>query len=206
MTRCGRIWNVPISGQRIWIGALQTVIWRFAVVFCLDFLCPIWIFGVLFGYFQSFFGDFHPWFASFCAGSSPEARKASRPLEKGAKFYDRTWTDGDPDVPFSGSGTYPSPDRAFGSERSEQSFGDLQSCFLWIFCVLFGFFVSYLDIFGRFLDFLCPIWRFVVAFGDFQSFYGDFVSFSWRKKNTSHVTVLMSGFACCVIIGNSSMY
>ena len=42
--------------------------------------------------------------------------------------------------------------------------------------------MSYLDIFGRVLEFLCPIWIFEVAFGDFQSFYGDFVAFSWKNK------------------------
>ena len=50
------------------------------------------------------------------------------------------------------------------------------------FCVLFGFFVSYLDIFGRFLDFLCPIWgSYLEIFSRFMEilyhFPGDFQSF-----------------------------
>ena len=94
-------------------------------------------------------------------------------------------------VPFSGSGTYPSPDRAFGSERSERTLGIYSR-------VLFGFFVSYLDflcpiwIFSVvFLDFLCPIWIFCVLFGDFQSFYGDFVAFSWKTKIPALLTQLL---------------
>ena len=163
-------------------GNYQLFFLRFSVIYLEIFIRFFWD-------FQSFYGDLHRWFASSWAGNRPEGRKTGRPLGKGAEFHDRAWTDADLERTRLRTArshrTYPSPDRAFGSERSEQSFGDLQSCFLWIFSVLFGFFVSYLDIFGRFLDFLCPIWRFVVAFGDFQSFYGDFVSFSWRKKNTS---------------------
>ena len=71
-----RIWNVPFSGPRVRIGRtlLRTarsdrsapnrhleicsrVLFGFFVSY-LDFLCPVWIFCVLFGYFRSFFGFF----------------------------------------------------------------------------------------------------------------------------------------------------
>ena len=95
-------------------------------------------------------------------------KKAGRPLEKGVEWHDRTWTDGDLERTLL---------------RTARSYWSALKSRLEIYSrILFGYFVSYLDIlcaiwiFPVFLDILCPIWIFVSYLEIFSHFMEIYVA------------------------------